>query len=59
MITKIESLKELPYADYEGYILKTEQDAAFVGEREAYLFVSKSPICIFLFIKADIVNNNS
>lgn len=58
MITKIKSLKELPYTDYEGYVLKTEQDTDFVGERIAYLFISESPVCIFLFIKASIVNNN-
>jgi len=52
MVTKISSLKELPYKSFHGYILKTEEDTKFIGDKKAYMFISESPKCIFLFVEA-------
>lgn len=61
MVTKIDSLKQLPYKHFNGYVLKEETDTAFVGDGIAYMFISTSPKCIFLFVEAkieDILGNN-
>ena len=51
MITKIETLKDLPYKDFHAYILKTEDDTKFIGDNGGYIFISKSPKCIYLFVE--------
>ncbi len=65
MITKISSLKELPYKSFEGFVLKNESDTAFIGDKQGYLFVTEHPKSIVLFVEASenllasrIVNEN-
>lgn len=50
MITRLLSLHNLPYKSYHTYLLKTEQDTQFIGESNAYVFISQSPKCIYLFV---------
>ena len=51
MITKIETLKDLPLMTFHGYLIKAENDISVVGDKKAYMFISKSPKCIYLFIE--------
>lgn len=52
MVTKIEDLKQLPYANYTGHLLKKEEDAEKTADgKPAWLFVSLSPKAIYLFVK--------
>lgn len=52
MIHKIDNLRQLPYNLYSGYVLKNESDKdAIVGNKIGYLYISKSPVCIFLFVE--------
>lgn len=54
MITKLSTLKDLPYDKYRGcLILKEEDSLDIVKEGEGWIFISKSPKCIFLYIKLD------
>ena len=51
MVTKINTLKDLPLKEFHGYAIKTEGDTAFIGDKRAYMFISKSPKCIYLFVE--------
>lgn len=46
MITKLKSLKELPYDIYTAVLLKSEDEAKEGG----YIYISNSPKMILLFI---------
>ena len=43
-------MKELPYKDYLGYVLKSEPDANFTKNKTAYIYEMPSPKCFYLFI---------
>jgi hypothetical protein len=53
MVIRINTLRDLPYKRFHGYILDNEKDTEFVGDRKAYLFICEFPKCICLFIELD------
>lgn len=51
MLKTIKSLRELPYADYMAYLLKSEEDSKLYTN--GYLFISSHPKMIIVFVDSD------
>lgn len=52
MIYKIDNAKAIPYGSYRGVLLKKVEDAEQIAKnKDAWLWTTKSPKMILLFIK--------